>query len=203
MDAKFANQVAAQIRIINSKLASLETKDDDFSLETALKRVEGRRIMHTMVGNQSFTITQNGTKGNPITFTVSQDGPFILTHYPMVAWKVNAPSTADNFGRWMPITTWSTPAQDLANMDSIDLSYEMADDGSQRNLQNENAVSGLLLSRPGCLLPLPKETYFRPNSVISFTPTYEDIFFDTAPTTDSTGGLLVVCLPGYKIVNLG
>lgn len=169
------------------------------SITEEIDSIPGRRIFYTMSGRQSFTIAQDGTRAQPIAFQVSQDGPFIATHYPLVLWKPNAPDAATNFGRWRPVSSWPLPDQVLDG-DIVDLSYEVDDSGSQRNFQNEPV--GPIFSRPDNLIPLPVPTLFAPNSVFRFTPTYENIAFDAGAATPTTGGELRVGWPGYRIVNL-
>jgi len=169
------------------------------SLEDAIDAIPGRRVVFTLVGSQLFTTTQDGARGAVITFEVSQDGPWVMTHYPLVMWRSTLPTNATDFGRWRPVSSWDVPDQVLDTC-IIDISYELQDGGSNRNLQNEQTVPAGVLSAPGSLEWLPKPTIFRPQSVISFIPTYENILFnDSTPTTE---GRLVVALLGYKIINL-
>lgn len=174
-------------------------EDAPRSITQEIDSIPGRRIFYNLVGRVSFTSAQDGTRGQPVTFLVSQDGPFIQTHYPVVIWKPNAPDDATNYGRWRPIYSWPLPDQVL-DTDICDLSYEMIDSGSQRNFQNEPAPP--MLSRPDAAIPLPVPTLYAPNTTIQFFPTYERILFDAASQVPTTGGQLVVKLPGYKIVNL-
>lgn len=169
------------------------------SITAEIDALPGRRIYYNLTGTIDFTSAQDGLRGRPVTFSVSQDGSFIQTHYPLVTWYPNLPTNADNFGRWSPVGSWPLPTQQFA-LDAIDLSYEITDSGSQRNFNNEAA--GPVFSRPDNFVPLPVPTLFSPASVISFFPTYNRIFFDTAPTVDTTGGKLVVTLPGYRVVNM-
>lgn len=173
-------------------------EDQPRSITQEIDSIAGRRIFYNLVGSVSFTAAQDGTRGAPVQFLVSQDGPFIQTHYPVVIWRPNAPDTATNFGRWRPIYSWPLPDQVL-DEDIIDISYEMIDSGSQRNFQNEPAPP--MLSRPDLAIPLPVPTLFAPNTTIQFFPTYENILF-SAPAVPTTGGRLIVKLPGYRIVNL-
>ncbi len=160
--------------------------------------IPGRRIFYTLSANQDFTTSQDGQRGQPMNFLVSQDGIFIMTHYPVAMWKSSLPTNATDFGRWRPISTWPLPDQVLDTC-IIDISYELIDGGSQRAFQNLPVSPGLI-SSPSCLIPLPVPTPFAPNTTIQFVPTYENILFnDSTPTTQGT---LVVSLPGYKIVNL-
>lgn len=168
------------------------------SITEEIDSIPGRRIFYTLSGRLDFTAAQDGLRGEPIAFAVSQDGPFIATHYPLVMWKPNAPDNATHFGRWRPVASWPLPDQILDD-DIVDLSYEVDDTGSQRNFQNEAA--GPLFSRPDNLVPLPVPTLFAPNTTIRFTPTFENILFGT-PEVPTTGGELYVGWPGYKIANL-
>lgn len=169
------------------------------SITAQIDSIPGRRIFYNLVGRQNFVLTQAGTRGNPIPFNVSQDGSFVMTHYPMVVWKPNAPAAATNFGRWSPVASWPLPTQEAAAQDRIDLSWEINDGGSQRHFQNE--MAGPIFSRPDAMQPLPVPTVWAPNSNIQFIAQFEDIFF-AAPATPTTGGDLVVTLPGYRIVNM-
>lgn len=170
------------------------------SITAEIDAIPGRRIFYNLTDRLSFIAANAGLRGTPLTYNISQDGNFIATHYPLVMWKPNAPSTATNFGAWSPVGSWPLPAQQVQDCDIIDLSYEVVDSGSQRNFQNE--ASGPIFSRPDNLVPLPVPTLFSPNSVIQFYPTYERIFFSGTPTVPSTGGELVVTFPGYRIVNM-
>lgn len=170
------------------------------SITAEIDAIPGRRIFYNLTDRLPFTAAQNGLRGNPLTYNISQDGNFIATHYPLVMWKPNAPSTASNFGAWSPVGSWPLPAQQISTCDIIDLSYEVMDSGSQRNFQNE--ASAPVFSRPDNMVPLPVPTLFSPNSVIQFWPTFERIFFDPGATTPTTGGELVVTFPGYRIVNM-
>lgn len=168
------------------------------SLADEIESIPGRRIFYHFVGTLDFTAASAGLRGQPIQFLVSQDGAFIQTHYPIAIWRPSAPSSATNFGRWRPVYSWPLPTQEVGG-DVIDISYEIIDAGAQRNFQNQAVPP--LLSRPDALLPLPKETLFAPNATIQFVPTFEAINFDAAAATPTTGGTLVVALPGYRCVN--
>ena len=199
--------LAAFLRTLKSEVEQLKGAHQTFAellarsrnVSDEIDQIEGRRIFFNLSDAQEFTITQDGQRGNQMTFLVSQDGPFVMTHYPWVAWRPSQPSTATNFGQWSPVYSWPLPDQELADRDVINLSYEFSDGGSQRNFQNEPA--GPAFSRPDSLLPLPVPTLFAPNTTIQFTPIYEDILF-ASPATPTTGGTLVVTLYGYRIANL-
>ncbi|HZJ67639.1 MAG TPA: hypothetical protein VFD36_29250 [Kofleriaceae bacterium] len=212
----FEAQVSATLRQLIAKqkqndavLQQVLTKYDEFikaceeqprSITQEIDSIPGRRIFYNLCDRISFTDAQAGLRGAPLTFFISQDGPFIATHYPLVVWKPNAPSTATNLGAWSPVSSWPLPTQQVQDQDIIDLSYEVVDSGSQRNFQNEAA--GPLFSRPDNPVPLPVPTLFAPNTTIQFFPTFERIFFSSEPGVPTTGGELVVIWPGYKIANM-
>ena len=83
--------------------------------------IPGRRIYFTLSQVQDFTIAQNHQRGTQMSFLVSQDGPFIQTHYPLAMWRPNAPAATTNFGRWRPVSSWPLPDQ-VVDTDIIDLS---------------------------------------------------------------------------------
>jgi hypothetical protein len=172
------------------------------SIEDELNAIHGRRIDSALVGvsSEPFDITSEGQRGAPILFSVSQDGPFIWTHFPMALWLPVAPSTADNLGRWSPVSTFPVAAQEFGAGDVIDISYEITDDGPGRKF--DNLPRPPLLSRPDNLMPLAVPTLLPPNTNLQFIPTFRRIFFDTTPTVDTTAGEIHVYLPGYRIVNL-
>jgi hypothetical protein len=174
-------------------------EDQPRSITQEIDSIPGRRIFYTLSDRLQFTAAQAGLRGTPLTYLVSQDGPFIQTHYAMAIWKPSGPSTATHLGQWSPVSSWPLPAQNFAT-DVIDLSQETVDSGSQRNFQNE--AVGPIWSRPDNLIPLPVPTLFAPNTTIQIFPTFERIFFDPAAQVPTTAGELVIGLPGYRIVNL-
>ena len=87
----------------------------------------------------------------------------------------------------------------MLDTDLIDISWEIVSGGSQRNFQNLPVPP--FFSRPDAALPLPVPTLFNPNEVIQFFPTFNNIAFSSSGTA-TTGGLLSVALPGYRIVNM-
>jgi hypothetical protein len=187
------------IRLKNDVALFKELAKRPRTVQEEIDAIPGRRLFYTLMGTQTFDATNDGLIGQPINMLVSQDGPFIMTHYPVFMWKPNLPSTATNFGRWRPVASWPLPDQVLDD-DIIDISYQFQDSGSQRNFQNLAVLAGLI-SRPDNMIPLPVPTLFTPNTVIACQPTYENIFFSSSGTA-TTGGLLVCALPGYRIVNM-
>lgn len=188
------NELRAQFKLL------LTADSGPRTITEEIDALPGRRIFYNLSGRQSFTIAQDGTRNEAISFAVSQDGPFVMTDYPLVAWKPNLPTTATNFGQWSPPYSWPLPAQESADQDRIDLSWEFFDGGAQRAFNNELAAP--LFTGPNHKECLPVPTLFAPNSNIQFIPTYEDIFFNALAAVPATGGQLVVTLPGYRIVNL-
>lgn len=199
--AKRQMAAEAQLRQVLDKYEEFvrACEDQPRSITQEIDSIPGRRIFYTLNARQNFTIVQNGLRAAAMNFLVSQDGPFIATHYPICAWLPNAPVNATNFGAWRPVSTWPLPDQVL-DTDLIDLSYEVIDSGSQRNFQNE--ATGPMFSRPDNLIPLPVPTLFAPNTTVQFVPTFERILFDAAAQVPTTGGRLWVGFPGYRIVNL-
>ena len=170
------------------------------SLTHELDSMPGRRIFYNFSQKLAFDINNRGQRAQPMSFLVSQDGPFIMTHYPLVAWRPSAPSSATLFGQFRPVSTWALPDQEIAG-DHVNLSYEISDSGSGRNFQNLPSSAGPF-SLPDNFVPVPCPTLFAPNTTIQFTPTFEDIFFDGTLETPTTAGILSVSLPGYRIINM-
>lgn len=176
------------------------------SITEEIDSIPGRRIFYNLNGEIEFDITDNNRRGQPVNFLVSQDGPFIQTHFPMAVWRPSAPVAATNFGLWRPVSAWPLPSQGVPasaafdlNEDIISISYEMVDGGSQRNMQN--LPTPPVLSTPSNLVPLPVPTLFTPNTTIQFFPTYNSIRFSDG-VTPPTEGILSIALIGYRIVNM-
>lgn len=195
----FVQQLRDQQLLQAAKMTEVESSlKQTRSITDEIDAIPGRRIYYHLVGSADFTAASAGTRGQAVQFLVSQDGAFIQTHYPVAMWLPSAPTNATNFGRWRPIYSWPLPTQEVGG-DVIDISWEVIDAGTQRNFQNQAAPP--VLSRPDVLLPLPVPTMFAPNATIQFVPTYEAVNFDAASAVPTTGGQLVVALPGYRIVN--
>jgi hypothetical protein len=168
------------------------------SVQEQLDATPGRRIDMILSGEITFTTDDSGQRGTPIIIQVSQDGPFVMTHYPMALWRPSLPSTATNLGRWRPVSTFPLPDQ-VVDTDIIDIMYELNDAGSQRFMQNN--PRGPVLSRPDNIVPCPVPTLWSPNAAIQFVPIYNAITFNGSPTPP-TQGILHVDLIGYRIVNM-
>jgi len=200
------SRLIAQLRNENQQmLGAIQTLQDQINQVASRPRsptemldaVKGRRIESVLSGDVLFDSTMDGKTGNPVTIQVSQDGPFVITHYPMVLWYPTAPSTTTNLRRWRPVTTFPLPDQ-VVDEDIIDLLYTIVDGGAQRNFQNN--PRGPMFSRPDALQPLPMPTLFAPNATIQFYPIFNKITWNSA--TPPTQGNLHVDFPGYRIVNL-
>ena len=194
LTAEVKNQ-RKQINVLGQVVMQLQSRPR--SVQEEIDAIEGRRMEGTLSGEIEFTSADEFQRGAPITMQVSQDGPFVMTHYPMCLWRPSAPDTATNLGRWRPVSTFPLPDQ-VVDTDIIDLLYELQDGGNQRLLQNE--PRGPLLSRPDNIVPCPMPTLWAPNSVVQFIPTYLTFTWDSA--TPPTSGILHVDIPGYRIVNL-
>jgi hypothetical protein len=183
------NQLMA---VVNSLASRPKTVWDE------INAIPGRWIESTLSGEVTFTAAEEGSRGTPILFLVSQDGPFIMTHYPLCLWRPTAPNPgATNLNRWRPVTTFPLPDQ-VVDTDIIDIKYELQDGGSGRDFQNEPRAP--LLSRPDNIVPCPTPTVWSPNATIKFTPTYLALTWNSA--TPPTQGTLHVDIPGFRIVNL-
>ncbi len=185
----------AQIAALAEQLQQLQSRPT--SVQEEIDAMPGRRIESTLSGEVTFGANDEFQRGNPIIITVSQDGPFVMTHYPQCLWRPTAPNNATNFGRWRPVTTFPLPVQTV-DTDIIDLMYEIADGGAQRNMQNQ--PRGPLFSRPDNIVPAPLPTVWSPNSTIVFTPTYLAFTWDGA--VPPTAAVLHVDLIGYRIANM-
>lgn len=202
-------KISAALRILDKRSASLqsvvqqqaaliaELQSRPRTITEEIDQIPGRRIETVLSGEVTFDATDEGKRGNPIIIQVSQDGPFVMTHYPMALWRPTLPTTATNFERWRPISSYPLPDQ-VVDTDIIDIMYELQDGGSQRNFQN--APRGPLLSRPDNVVPCAVPTLWSPNSAIAFYPTYNDFTWDSQ--VPPTQGTLHVDLIGYRIVNL-
>ncbi len=186
--------LTAQIHDLGAAVSDLQSRPRSVSEE--IDAIEGRRLEGTLTCEQEFTVNDEFKRGAPLVFGVAQDGPFVMTHYPLVLWRPNAPDDTTNFGRWRPVTSFPMPVQQVPT-DMIDLMYEMQDGGNKRILQNQ--PRGPLFSRPDNIVPVPVPTLWSSNSTVLFIPTYNKFTFDSE--VPPTGGVLHVDLIGYYIAN--
>ncbi len=172
--------------------------------------IEGRRIHFTQSATMTFTAAINDGNRGPsyMIIPIGQDGPWVMTHYPVIMWRNAASATAADVGLWRPPSHWPLPDQ-IVDANVCSMSYEVFDEGSVRALQNDpqsdrntaagtqrKAVVAGLFSTANILMQLPEPTLFDTNGAIRIVITFDDIQF-----TDVTQGRLRVNLPGYKIVN--
>src|SRR5882724_8679693 len=88
------NQLVGQMNQLQQMFQSLQQKPT--TVQEEIDQVPGRRMEGALVGEVTFSVSDLGQRGIPILFNVSQDGPFIMTHYPMVQWRPSAPANATN-----------------------------------------------------------------------------------------------------------
>lgn len=188
------SEVVAEYKAVQKAVANQPK-----SITNELDSIPGRRIFYNLSANLSFSESDAGNRGQPLNFLVSQDGPFVMTHYPVVFWRATQPDNATLFGRTRPPYSWPLPDQ-VIDGDIIDITWELVSGGSQRNFQN--LPSSPLFSRPDASIPLPVPTLFAPNETIQFFPTFDAISFDASAEVPTTQGQLYVTLPGYRIVNM-
>ena len=188
-------QQGTQIALLQQGIAELQSRPRSVAEE--IDAIPGRRVEGTVSGEVTFTVADLDRRAAPIIFQVSMDGPFVMTHYPLVLWRPTQPSNAANLNRWRPVSTFPLPDQ-VVDTDIIDIKYELNDGGSQRMFQNE--ARGPLFSRPDNIVPCPVPTLFSPNAAIQFVPTYLALTWNSDPAP--TEGTLHVDLIGYRIQNL-
>lgn len=203
------NQHAAVLRVLNRRLqqqgamiqqmgaALKDLQSRPRTVTEEIDAIPGRRIDTIFSGEIDFTTNDLGKVGTPVIIQISQDGPFIMTHYPMILWFPNAPADATNLNAWRPVSSFPLPTQEVSG-DIIDIKYQLIDGGSQRMFQN--AARGPVLSRPDNVVPCAVPTEFAPAATINILPTYMRMLFNSE--IPPTGGTLHVDLIGYRIVNL-
>lgn len=184
-----------QVAQLNMQVSQLMSRPQ--TITEAIDAIPGRRIESIFSGEVDFTMADLGQRGRPVIIQISQDGDFIMTHYPMALWYPTAPDNATNLNRWRPVESAYLPSQEIHG-DLIDIKYELDDAGSQRFMQND--PRGPVLSRPDNIVPCPVPTQWAPNASIKFTPTYMSFLWNG--TVAPTAGRLHVDLIGYRIVNL-
>lgn len=203
-DVAKAQAEIARLKASNAALRKRVQKAVD------INDIEGRRINFTQSATMTFTSAVNDGNRGPsyMVIPIGQDGPWVMTHYPVIMWRNAASGTATDVGLWRPPSHWPLPDQ-VVDTDICSLSYEVFDEGSVRGLQNDpqsdfstarglkrpSVVAGLF-STANILMQLPEPTLFDTNGAIRIVVTFDDIQF-----TSVTQGRLRVNLPGYKIVN--
>jgi hypothetical protein len=188
-------QQSQQLANLQNAIADLQSRPRSVSEE--IDAIEGRRLEGTLSQEATFDAADEHTRSAPLVFNVSADGPFVMTHYPLVLWRPDAPDNTPNYGRWRPVSTFPLPDQ-VVDTDIIDMMYELQDGGNKRILQNQ--PRGPLFSRPDNIVPVPVPTLWSSNSTILFIPTFLTFTWNSEPAP--TTGILHVDLIGYYIANL-
>jgi hypothetical protein len=161
-----------------------------------IENMPGKRVPY--MAGISITIDANSTARAEGTYTVSRDGPFVVTALQMSWQRTSGAYT----GWWGPATTFDmriAPATqnmglgylfDQVVVHSFDV--EIADKGSDRNWQNIAFASTLFSPQAGGIYGLPISYLFDTNSVaeVKVTPT----------AAQAVSGKVLVELLGYKIV---
>lgn len=148
------------------KLPTQHSKDID--------AIPGRRVVYTMSGDLNIGPSRTMVSER-VLFSVNQDGPFILTHFPLFFWQASRQEGGS--GEWCETREWS---------------YHWLDASSQRFMA---AAEIKIFSRSDMLNPLPSAALFAPNSTIEISPVCDDL-------EQQSNGTLKVLLPGYRIVNM-
>jgi len=161
-----------------------------------IENIPGKRVPY--MAGISITIDANSTSRAEGTFTVSRDGPFVVTAIQMSWQRTSGAYT----GWWGPATTWDcriAPASQHLGLGGLfdqvfvhSFDVEIADKGSDRNWQNMAFASTLFSPQAGGIYGLPISYLFDTNSVaeVKVTPT----------AAQTVAGKVLVELLGYKIV---
>ncbi len=188
-------QLATQVTSLQQMIVDQQSRPR--SVQEEIDAIEGRRLEGTLSAEIAFDASDEGNQGQPLIMQVSQDGPFVMTHYPLFLWYPTAPEDTTNLNRWRPVSSFPLPTQQVQT-DWIDLKYQIQDGGNKRLLQNMDR--GPLFSRPDNIVPCPIPTLWSPNSTIKVIPTYLSFTWNSAEPP--TAGILHVDLIGYYIANL-
>jgi len=161
-----------------------------------IENIPGKRVPY--MAGISITIAANSTTRSDGTYTVSRDGPFVITALQMSWQRTSGPYQ----GWWGPASTFDmriAPALqqfglggmfDQIVVNSFDV--EIADRGSDRNWQNIPFASTLFSPQAGGIYGLPVSYLLDTNSVceVRVTPN----------AAQTVSGIVLVELLGYKIV---
>ena len=161
-----------------------------------IENMPGKRVPY--MAGISITIGANSTSRAEGTYTVSRDGPFVVTALQMSWQRTSGAYT----GWWGPATTFDAriaPASQQLGLGGLfdqvfvhSFDVEIADKGSDRNWQNIAFASTLFSPQAGGIYGLPISYLFDTNSVceVKVTPTAEQ----------AVSGKVLVELLGYKII---
>jgi hypothetical protein len=154
-------QTGGQYPVEQSKWLPVEHPPD-------IDSIPGRRMAYNM------SMDGTSTAGNHVDFLISQDGPFILTHFPILLWQYR-----EGTSRWVVSGS---------REDELGTFYLMSDESCQRML-TRNWIN--IYSQPHQLTPLPMSTLFVPNSMIRLN-------LHPPPPPEPVDYRCI--LPGYRIV---
>ena len=190
------------------------------SVEGELNNIPGRRCIFTPRRTQTFTTADQGIEGDVLLYDLPKDGPWVMTHYPIVEWKITAAAAPTFIGQWRPVGDWPTVSQQLSH-EFLNCSLRIRDAGPERDLQNTALLKNSSVStqpfairhvpagdfsRPGAIKKLPVPTLFPAKSVVAINIFYDAVVFDPFSIGKvfytTTEGELTVTLPGYRIANL-
>lgn len=161
-----------------------------------IENLPGKRVPY--MAGISIVIAASSTTKAEGNFTVSRDGPFVITAIQMSWQRTSGAYT----GWWGPATTFDAriaPASQQHGLGGIfdqilvhSFDVEIADKGSDRNWQNIAFASTLFSPQAGGIYGLPVSYLLDTNSVaeVKVTPT----------AAQSVAGKVLVELLGYKIV---
>jgi len=161
-----------------------------------IENIPGKRVPY--MAGITITIAADSTARAEGTYTVSRDGPFVVTALQMSWQRTSGAYT----GWWGPATTFDARIAaagqnfglgglfDQVFVHSFDV--EIADKGSDRNWQNIAFASTLFSPQAGGIYGLPVSYLFDTNSVaeVKVTPT----------AAQTVSGKVLIELLGYKIV---
>lgn len=161
-----------------------------------IENIPGKRVPY--MAGISITIEASSTTRAEGTYTVSRDGPFVITSLQM-SWRRTSGAYQ---GWWGPASTFDmriAPASQQLGLGGIfdqivvhSFDVEVADKGSDRNWQNIAFASSLFSPQAGGIYGLPVSYLLDTNSVceVKVTPN----------AAQTVSGVVLVELLGYKIV---
>lgn len=160
-----------------------------------IENMPGKRVPY--MAGISITIAANSTARAEGTYTVSRDGPFVVTAL-QLSWQRTSGSYT---GWWGPASTFDMRIAAASQQHGLgglfdqvvvhSFDVEIADKGSDRNWQNIAFASTLFSPQAGGIYGLPISYLFDTNSVaeVKVTPT----------AAQTVSGKVLVELLGYKI----
>lgn len=198
------NQIVAAFRAQQSKVAGHEAMLNQImgllkaqsDVPKWIEDIPGRRSPFFAPVN--LTIQANSTSQVTGTYTVSADGPFVVTGVAAFYKRTEGPY----LNEWHPVTTFAARIAPVTQGIGHGYVYdkpvlisgdiEIVDHGSGRNWQDGTIASAVLSPQAGGIYVLPVAHLFDTNSVVSckFTP----------GAAEAYAGVVQFVLCGYKIV---